>query len=47
MSPPGKVIIVLENIMGILIRLRRLLIIYKGVHRNELSLIYLLSKEIE
>jgi hypothetical protein len=47
MSPSGTVIIVLENIMGILTRLRRLLIIYKGVCRNELSLIYLLSKEIE
>jgi hypothetical protein len=33
--------------MGILIRLRRLLIIYEEVRRNELSLIYLLSKEIE
>jgi hypothetical protein len=47
MSPPGKVITIPENIMGILTRLRRLLIIYKGVRRNELSLIYLLSKEIE
>jgi hypothetical protein len=47
MSPPGKIITVLENIMGILIRLRILLIIYEGVSRNELSLIYLLSKEIE
>jgi hypothetical protein len=47
MSPPSKIIIVPENIMGILTRLRRLLSIYEGVHRNELSLIYLLSKKIE
>jgi hypothetical protein len=47
MSPPGKLITVLENIMGILTRLRRLLSLYEGVRRNELSLIYLLSKEIE
>jgi hypothetical protein len=47
MSPPGKIITVPENIMGILTRLRRLLSIYEGVRRNELSLIYLLSKEIE
>jgi hypothetical protein len=47
MSPPSKVITVLENIMGILTRLKRFLIIYEGVRRNELSLIYLLSKEIE
>jgi hypothetical protein len=47
MSPPGKIITVPENIMGILTRLRRFLSIYEGVHRNELSLIYLLSKKIE
>jgi hypothetical protein len=47
MSLPGKIITVPENIMGILTRLRRLLSIYEGVRRNELSLIYLLSKEIE
>jgi hypothetical protein len=47
MSPPGKIITVPENIIEILTRLRRLLSIYEGVHRNELSLIYLLSKEIE
>jgi hypothetical protein len=45
MSPPGKIITVPENIMGILTRLRRFLSIYEGVHRNELSLIYLLSKK--
>jgi hypothetical protein len=47
MSPPGKVITIPENMIGILIRLRRLLIIHEGVCRNELSLNYLLSKEIE
>jgi hypothetical protein len=47
MSPPSKIITVPENIMEILIRLRRLLSIYEGVRKNELSLIHLLSKEIE
>jgi hypothetical protein len=47
MSPPGKVITVPQNIIGILRRLRRLLIIYEGISKNELSLIHLLSKEIE
>jgi hypothetical protein len=36
-----------ENLIKFLTRLRRLLIIYKGVCGNELSLIHLLSKEIE
>ena len=47
MSPPGKIITVPENIIGILTRLRRLLNIYEGIRKNELSLIYLISKEIE
>ena len=47
MSPLGKIITVPRNIMGILTRLRRLLSIYEGTRKNELSLIYLLSKEIE
>lgn len=36
-----------ESIIEQLVRLRRLLIIYEGVQRNEEALIHLLAKEID
>ena len=47
MSPPGKVVTVPKDIMEILKRVRRLLMIYEGIRRSETSLIYLITKEIE
>jgi hypothetical protein len=43
----SNVTTVLDDIMEILIRLRRLLVLYEGIHRNELRLINLLAKEIK